>query len=340
MPRNHRGGDSKRRLNVGRWAFILTLAMKKCVVTGAAGFIGSHLCESLLADGINVVGIDAFIPYYPADVKRKNLQPALEHSRFEFQELDLRTDSLDAALDGADTVIHLAAMPGLRRSWSEFELYSSCNINGTQRLLDAVHHSSVEHFICGSTSSVYGKEAVGQESAELAPASPYGLTKLAAENLCRAYEMNFGLPVTVLRLFSVYGPRQRPDMAYTILIDCLLHSKPFTRLGTGEQTRSNTFVTDCVQGIRLAAAKPDRSIGETFNIGGGEVVSLNEVITILESLTSSKLSINPGPLCPGDQLHTRANIDKAMDLLGYLPSTAVREGLAAQLEWRGAVSAI
>jgi nucleoside-diphosphate-sugar epimerase len=314
--------------------------MKQCVVTGAAGFIGSHLCESLLADEINVVGIDAFIPYYDPEIKRKNLRTALDHARFEFLELDLRTDSLESALEGCDTVIHLAAMPGLRRSWSEFELYSSCNVNGTQRLLDAAHRSSVKHFIYGSTSSVYGKEAVGAESAELAPASPYGITKLAAENLCRAYEMNFDLPVTILRLYSVYGPRQRPDMAYTILIDCLLKSMPFTRLGTGEQTRSNTFVKDCVEGIRLAADKPDRSIGETFNIGGGEVVSLNEVITILESLTSSKLIITPGPSSPGDQLHTRANIDKATDLLGYHPSTAVREGLAAQLDWKSAVSTI
>jgi len=314
--------------------------MKKCVVTGAAGFIGSHLCESLLADGIHVVGIDAFIPYYAPEIKRKNLTASLDHPLFEFLELDLRTDPLDQALDGCDTVVHLAAMPGLRRSWSEFQLYSSCNVNGTQRLLDAVHHSSTKHFIHGSTSSVYGKEALGAESSALSPASPYGVTKLAAEHLCKAYEMNFKLPVTILRLFSVYGPRQRPDMAYSILIDCLLQSKPFTLHGTGEQTRSNTFVKDCVQGIRLAAGKPDRSIGETFNIGGGEVISLNETIEILESLTSSRATINGSPSSPGDQSHTRANIDKAKDLLGYHPSTSVREGLAAQLEWKGAISAM
>ncbi len=314
--------------------------MKRCVVTGAAGFVGSHLCESLIRDGLDVVGIDAFIPYYSPEIKRRNLESVRKDPRFEFLQLDLRTDSLDQALEGCDTVIHLAAMPGLRRSWNEFPLYSSCNVNGTQRLLEAALHGGEKHFIYASTSSVYGKEAVGPETSKLEPASPYGLTKLAAEHLCRAYEMNFDLPVTILRLFSVYGPRQRPDMAYSILIDCLLQSKPFTRHGTGKQSRSNTFVMDCVDGIRLAATKPERSIGETFNIGGGEVASLNNVISLLEDLTSTQADIRPGPTSPGDQKHTQANIDKATDLLGYRPSTSVRTGLAAQLEWRGAISAI
>jgi UDP-glucuronate 4-epimerase len=239
--------------------------MKTCVVTGAAGFIGSHLCEALLADGWAVRGIDAFIPYYPESWKRRNLRGLEGRPGFALHTLDLRNGELRPVLDGAETVIHLAAMPGLRRSWSEFDLYASCNLNATQRLLEAADAAGIRHFIHGSTSSVYGADAAGAESSPLRPVSPYGVTKLAAEHLCRAYQDIRGLPLTVLRFFSVYGPRQRPDMAYTILIDALLNGKPFPRYGDGTQTRSNTFVADCVQGIALTARHPDRAVGQTWN---------------------------------------------------------------------------
>jgi nucleoside-diphosphate-sugar epimerase len=307
--------------------------MKTCVVTGAAGFIGSHLCEALLTEGWAVRGIDAFIPYYPESWKRRNLLGLVGNPGFALHTLDLRHADVRPVLDGAETVIHLAAMPGLRRSWSEFDLYASCNLNATQRLLEAADAAGIRHFIHGSTSSVYGAEAAGAESSPLRPVSPYGVTKLAAEHLCRAYQDIRGLPLTVLRFFSVYGPRQRPDMAYTILIDALLNGKPFPRYGDGTQTRSNTFVADCVQGIALTARHRDQAVGQTWNLGGGEVVSLNEVIAVLESLTGRHANIETHPAVPGDQQHTAADISAIRHALGYQPATRVPAGLAAQVDW-------
>lgn len=308
--------------------------MSRCVVTGAAGFIGSHLCEALLAKGHEVSGIDAFIPYYPRALKEQNLTVLREQAGFTFHEQDLRTADLVPLLKGADAVFHLAAMAGLMKSWSEFSLYSSCNAEGTQRLLDAAQEMEVPHFLYISTSSVYGKEATGAESAPLAPFSPYGITKLAGEQLCRAYESNFGLPITVLRYFSVYGPRQRPDMAYNILIRSLLNNEPFTLFGDGEQTRSNTYCTDGVSATVLAFEQRDKALGETFNVGGGEIVSLNTVLAMLEELLGRTLVIERKPARPGDQKHTAADTGKARDLLGYNPATKVYDGLKAQIEWQ------
>ena len=308
--------------------------MKKVLVTGAAGFIGSHLCEALLADGHEVVGLDAFVPYYPRPIKEDNLKTVRANPLFHFLEADLRTADLKAAVAGCETIFHLAAMAGLMKSWSEFSLYATCNVEGTQRLLDAARDTKCPHLIHVSTSSVYGKEAVAAEDAPLEPFSPYGITKLAAENLCRAYEANFGLPITILRYFSVYGPRQRPDMAYNILIRGLMKGEPFTMFGDGEQTRSNTFVADCVQATMLAAKKRDAALGQVFNIGGGEVVSLNEVIKRLEAMTGKKAVIERKPARPGDQKHTAAHIEKAKRLLGYNPATRVTDGLKAQVEWQ------
>ena len=307
--------------------------MATYLVTGAAGFIGSHLSEALVGRGDRVIGIDAFIPYYPETWKRSNLAGLMDHECFEFHAIDLRTDTLAPLVDKADTIVHLAAMPGLRRSWPDFDLYVSCNLQATQRLLEAVREAGIDHFIHGSTSSVYGREATGPETMPLKPVSPYGVTKLAAENLCQAYATNFDVPVTILRFFSVYGPRQRPDMAYTILIDALINGKPFTRYGDGEQTRSNTFVADIVQAILRASQHRDAALGEVFNVGGGDVVSLNQAIGILEDIMGAKARIEAGPLTPGDQKHTRADIGKAEELLNYRPATPVHEGLEAQVKW-------
>jgi nucleoside-diphosphate-sugar epimerase len=304
------------------------------MVTGAAGFIGSHLSEALLAAGHEVVGLDAFIPYYDRAIKERNLQPARAHARFTFHEADLRTAELRPLIEGCDTVFHLAAMPGLMKSWSDFSLYSTCNTAATQRLLDAARDTKLPQFIHVSTSSVYGKEATQAEDVLLQPFSPYGITKLAAEQLCRAYAANFGLPFTILRYFSVYGPRQRPDMAYHILIRALLKGESFAMFGDGEQTRSNTFVADCVRATMLAAQHRDRALGETFNVGGGEIVSLNEVIRRLEKITGRTARIERKPTRPGDQKHTAANIEKARRLLGYHPSTPVTSGLEAQVSWQ------
>ena len=307
--------------------------MSTYIVTGAAGFIGSHLVERLLKEGHTVTGVDCFIPYYDRSIKDRNVSAFSGHERFRFVERDLRKDDVKDVLDGADAVFHLAAMPGLMKSWDDFPLYSTCNLEATQRLLDAARDTMLPHFIHISTSSVYGREATEPEDSPTCPFSPYGITKLAAENLCRAYEANFKTPITILRYFSVYGPRQRPDMAYNILTRALLDEKSFPMFGDGEQTRSNTYVADCVDATYRAAVHRDAALSQVFNVGGGEIISLNDVVTLLEELTGKKARIERKPARPGDQKHTAANIEKARRLLGYNPTTGVREGLAAEVAW-------
>ena len=308
--------------------------MSRCLVTGAAGFIGSHLCEQLVAKGHSVVGVDTFIPYYPRAFKERNLISLCETPDFTFREVDLRYEELTPLLKDVDVVFHLAAMAGLMRSWSDFDLYMTCNMGVTQRLLEAARASDIKHFIHGSTSSVYGRLATGDEDSPLEPISPYGVTKLGAERLCRAYAENFGLPMTILRFFSVYGPRQRPDMAYHIFIRAILQGEPITIYGDGQQSRSNTFVADCVQGIILAFEKPEQSTGEIFNLGGGEVVTLKQVLEVLSELTGRSPHITFAPTRPGDQRHTAANITKAQQVLDYKPATPVITGLQVQVEWQ------
>src|SRR5437660_822012 len=219
-----------------------------CVVTGAAGFIGSHLCEHLLRLGHKVTGVDAFVPYYAPAIKERNLGALHENAAFRLHRVDLRTDSLDAILPDAHVVFHLAAMPGLKQSWTDFDAYATCNIQATQRLLEALRRSAahLQRLIYASTSSVYGRFASGDESLPTKPISPYGITKLAGENLCRAYAEAHGLPVVVLRYFSVYGPRQRPDMGYHKFVRALLRNEPITVCGDGQQVRGNTYIADCV----------------------------------------------------------------------------------------------
>lgn len=303
-------------------------------VTGAAGFVGSHLVERLLADGHQVTGIDAFIPYYPRPLKEQNLAGPLTHPDFRFHELDLRNDDPAPALAGVDAVFHLAAQAGLLRSWDEFDSYMTCNIQATQRLLEAAVAAQVAHFLHISTSSVYGRFATGNEESPLEPVSPYGITKLAAEHLCRAYERKDELPVTILRLYSVYGPRQRPDMGYNIFIRRILQGETITVDGDGTDSRSNTFVHDCVDGLVRAAEQRETSAGETFNIGGGQEINVIQVLEILHELTGVEPRITHGPPRPGDQRRTVADVSKARTLLGYQPQTKVTDGLRAQLAWQ------
>ncbi|MBV9231110.1 MAG: NAD-dependent epimerase/dehydratase family protein, partial [Chloroflexi bacterium] len=260
-----------------------------------------------------------------------------EASTFTFHEIDLRYGELVPLFKDVEVVFHLAAMAGLMRSWSDFDLYMTCNMGVTQRLLEAARLNGVRHFIHGSTSSVYGRFADGGEESPLEPVSPYGVTKLGAEHLCRAYASNFGLPLTILRFFSVYGPRQRPDMAYNIFIRALLYDEPILIYGDGEQSRSNTFVADCVQGILLAFEKREQSVGEIFNLGGGEVVTINRVLEVLAGLTGKAPRVTYAQARPGDQRLTAANIDKAQCILGYRPTTSITAGLQAQLEWQRAL---
>lgn len=309
--------------------------MRTCLVTGAAGFVGSHLSEQLIARGHRVVGVDAFIPYYPRALKEQNLVGLRRSDRFRFVEADLRRDNLAPLLADVEVVFHLAAQAGLVRSWSEFDSYMTCNIQATQRLLDAAVKSPVDHFLHISTSSVYGRFATGDETTPLAPISPYGITKLAAEHLVQAYSTNHGLPTTILRLFSVYGPRQRPDMGYHIFIRSLLEGQTITVDGDGTDSRSNTFVKDCAEGLIRAFEQPEQSMGQVFNIGGGEEVNVNQVLEILQELTGKQARIVHGPARAGDQRRTAADIGKARRLLGYAPQTTIVDGLAAQLAWQG-----
>jgi UDP-glucuronate 4-epimerase len=231
-------------------------------------------------------------------------------------------------------VFHLAAMAGLAKSWTEFESYMTCNLLGTQRLLDACRGRPIRAFVHASTSSVYGREATGDEQAPLNPISPYGATKLAAERLALAYQAEFDVRAVVLRYFSVYGPRQRPDMGYHIFIRRVLRGEPIVVFGDGEQTRGNTFVADCVDATLLAAehGRP----GDVFNVGGGEARSVNWVIATIEDLVGQRAQIEHGPPRPGDQAHTLADIGHARAALGFDPRTPLRDGLAAQVAWQRA----
>jgi nucleoside-diphosphate-sugar epimerase len=303
----------------------------KCLVTGAAGFIGSHLCERLLRDGHSVAGVDAFIPYYPRELKEANLAFARANPRFTFHEVDLRRDPLDPVVEGADVIFHLAAMAGLPKSWTQFDLYESCNVTATQRLLDAVGRVKLERFVCVSTSSVYGRYANGDESLPTRPISPYGVTKLAAEQLCRAYAEEKGLPLTVLRYFSVYGPRQRPDMGYHKFIQALLTGAPISVFGDGQQVRGNTYISDCIEATVMSVKTLP---GETYNIGGGETASVWDIINKLEMLTRCKAQVTRDPARPGDQRSTCADTTKLTRHMGWTPKVGLEEGLMIQIEWQ------
>jgi UDP-glucuronate 4-epimerase len=301
------------------------------VVTGAAGFIGSHLCEALVAAGHGVVGVDAFLDYYGRERKERNLAPLRARPDFTFHELDLRTAPLAPLLEGADAVVHAAAMPGLVRSWVDMETYTSCNVLAVQRLCEAAAESGVERFVHVSTSSVYGTDAVGDERTPTRPVSPYGVTKLAAEHLALAYCSEFGLPALVLRYFSIYGPRQRPEMAYSLFTEALLDGRPLTVYGDGRQSRSNTFVSDCVAGT--VAALERGSAGEVYNIGGGEEIELLDAIGIIADELGVEPRIVFGPPRAGDQRRTAADVSKARRELGYDPVVAPEEGLRRQVAW-------
>jgi nucleoside-diphosphate-sugar epimerase len=304
----------------------------RVLVTGAAGFVGSHVCEQLLAEGHRVVGIDAFIDYYPRQAKERNLSTLREHPAFTFHEIDLRDADLAPALEGSDAVIHEAAMPGLPRSWSDFDAYMTCNLLATQRLIEAALRAGIKKLVHVSTSSVYGGEAVGDESLPTRPVSPYGVTKLAAEHLVLAYFRSHGLPATILRYFSIYGPRQRPDMAYNLFIRRMLAGVPITVFGDGTQSRSNTYVADCVRGTILALH--DAEIGEIYNIGGGTVITLNEAIAVIADALGVTPRIEYGPTRLGDQRHTAADSSKARAAFGFEPSVTPDEGLRAQVAWQ------
>lgn len=303
----------------------------KVVVTGAAGFIGSHLCEALLESGHEVLGIDCFTDYYARADKEANLTAALALPGFTFVEADLRTDALEPLLDGADAVVNEAATPGLVLSWDDFDRYQSTNLSAVKRLVDACIAVNVGHVVQASTSSVYGAEATGPEEAPCLPVSPYGVTKLAAEHLLRAYAASFEIPLTILRYYSIYGPRQRPDMAYRIFCERLLRGEPITIYGDGGQSRSNTYVGDCVAATVAALAGP--ADGSVFNIGGGREIKLLEAIGIIAGHLGVEPAIDYREARRGDQRRTSADITRARQVLGWEPVVEPEEGLVAQVAW-------
>ena len=303
----------------------------RVVVTGAAGFIGSHLCERLLGDGHEVVGIDCFTDYYARPLKEANLDVARGQERFTFHDLDLRSDELDHVLDGADAVVNEAAMPGLVRSWEDFDAYQSCNLTGLQRLIAACQRTEIPRLVQASTSSVYGTNAIGGEDQPLRPVSPYGVTKLAAEHLLLAHHAANALPVVILRYFSIFGPRQRPDMAYRIFCERLLAGEPITVFGDGSQSRGNTYVSDCV--AATVAALTHGRMGEAYNVGGGEELTLTDALRVLAEVLDVDPIIHHEPVRPGDQQRTKADISKATSELGWVPVVDAATGLAKEAAW-------
>lgn len=310
--------------------------MTTCLVTGAAGFIGSHLAERLLREGYRVVGLDCFTDYYPRRLKEHNLAALRSQAHFRFLEEDLCTADLEALLrqERIDVIFHQAAQAGVRASWGrEFAAYTQNNVLATQRLLEAARAYGVARFIYASSSSVYGDtdELPMRETSRPQPLSPYGVTKLAAEHLCQLYHANFGLPTISLRYFTVYGPRQRPDMAFHRFIRALLRGEALPVYGNGEQTRDFTFIDDIVA-ANLQAMQAQAS-GVVLNIGGGSRVTLNHVLALLSEITGFPLRIDRQGYQQGDVRHTWADTSAAAKLLGYAPRHSLADGLRAEVEW-------
>lgn len=310
-------------------------ARRTSLVTGAAGFIGSHLCERLLSEGHRVIGLDAFTDYYPRDTKQTNLTTCRTHPEFRFLELDLARADLAPIVAEADFIFHQAGQPGVRSSWGqEFEVYVSCNIRSTQRLLEAVKGSTrLERLVFASSSSVYGETAdlPLREKSLPRPYSPYGVTKLAAEHLCMLYHANHKVPSVALRYFTVYGPRQRPDMGFHKFIKAALHDRPIVVYGDGEQTRDFTYVADAVEANWLALQPA--AVGQVFNIGGGSRSSVNQVLATLDRILGRPIRREQRPPQPGDVRHTWADTTRAREALGFHPRISLQDGLRRQVEW-------
>ena len=307
----------------------------RALVTGCAGFIGSQLTESLLEDGHEVVGVDALIVTYDAEIKLANLERPREFDAFRFHGLDLAEAPLEPLVEDCDVVFHLAAEPGVRTSWGErFETYTRNNVLATQRLLEAAKHWPDKRVVFASSSSIYGEaeQLPTPEDVYPRPFSPYGVTKLAAEHLCTLYAENYGVQTVALRYFSSYGPRQRPDMAFNRFCRAALLGEPLTVFGTGEQTRDFTFVADVVAATRAAAISP-AAPGHAYNVGGGSRVSVNEALELIISFAGRPVDVVRLDAEKGDVRDTGADTTRARRDLGFQPTTSVAEGLQAEFEW-------
>ncbi len=305
----------------------------RAIVTGCAGFIGSHLCERLVADGWRVTGIDAFTDYYDRSEKRANLDELVHESRFDLVECDLNRAPLGRLLHEGTAVFHLAAQPGVRASFGdEFTRYLHDNVAATQRLFEVAAERGIERVVYASSSSVYGDapEYPCAETAGTAPRSPYGVTKRTCEDLGRIARQA-GVETIGLRYFTVYGPRQRPDMAMRRLCEAAIDGSTFRLFGDGHQSRDFTYVTDAVDATVRAMVGPDA--GPVLNVGGGEEATMNEVIEIIERLSGEELSIERVPVQRGDVVRTCADTSLARSVLGWHPRTALADGLRAELEF-------
>jgi len=307
----------------------------KYLVTGAAGFIGSTLAEKLLKKGHKVIGVDCFIDYYDRSLKENNISSFIDHKNFTLIEENINDLDLKLLLEDVDYIFHQAAQAGVRSSWGEdFEIYTHNNVKGTQKLLEAAKTSNIKKFVYASSSSVYGDtdKLPMQETNRLQPVSPYGVSKLAGENLCYLYYKNFSVPTISLRYFTVFGERQRPDMAFHIFIKAILEDEQLTIFGDGKQSRNFTHVDDIVK-ANILAAESD-VVGEIFNIGGdGKRVVLNDAIDLMEELTGKEANKEYQQVVKGDVKHTSADTSKAKKMLGYEPEVEFKEGLAREIEF-------
>lgn len=309
--------------------------MKKALVTGVAGFIGSHLAERLLREGFEVVGIDSFEDYYARWIKEKNIESLLKNKSFIFLKKNISSDDFFnlPQLKSFDCIFHQAAQAGVRKSWGkDFEIYTKNNILVTQKLLEYAKEKDVKKFIYASSSSVYGdaKSLPFKESSPAKPFSPYGVSKLAGENLCYLYFRNFGVPVVSLRYFTVYGPRQRPDMAFHKFIRGIILDEEIEIYGDGTQTRDFTYVDDVVEANILSLNSPP---GEVFNIGGGESISLIDALRLIEKLLGKKAKVKKREPQKGDLQDTLADIKKAKRIINYKPKVKIEEGLEKEILW-------
>ncbi|MFA5907647.1 MAG: NAD-dependent epimerase/dehydratase family protein [Vicinamibacterales bacterium] len=312
----------------------------RALVTGGAGFIGSTLSERLLEQGATVRAIDAFTDFYPRPLKERNLENLRGRAGYELVEGDLRELDLNAMLDGITHVFHLAAQAGVRRSWGkEFQVYTGLNVDSTQRLLEACVGKPIERLVYASSSSVYGDDAPIPmvETALPQPVSPYGVTKLAAEQLCHLYHVNYGVPTVSLRYFTVYGPRQRPDMGFNRFFSAILADRPLVQFGDGLQTRDFTFVADAVTATAAAAVRGVP--GRVYNIGGGARVSLREVFDLLARVSGRKVTIDQQGPQKGDMRDTYADTTRAREDMAFAPSVTLEEGLRAMWRWMEATKA-
>lgn len=310
----------------------------KALVTGGAGFVGSHLSERLVSQGVAVVAIDCFTDYYARDIKERNLSEVLNEPNYRFIEADLNTTDLESLLRGVTHVFHLAAQAGVRRSWGrDFRTYTTLNIDATQRLLEACVGKPLERVVYASSSSVYGDEVSipMREDAMVQPVSPYGVTKLAAEHLCNLYHVNHGVKTVSLRYFTVYGPRQRPDMGFNRFFSAILDGRPLVQYGDGLQTRDFTFIADIVTATAAAAVRG--TPGRVYNIGGGSRVALRDVFEMIARVSGRPLQIEQQPAQKGDMRDTYADTTRAQTDLGFRPSVDLETGLRAMFSWMEAI---